>query len=139
VVGPDALRRDTLMRYPARRTLLSATIDTAFRIEPGAAGLRGPVRRVPGLVSGLVLWIPRPDMEAGDDPAKQAETRARRHLEQLLRTYVSHYNEHRPHRSLDLKSPDRHGARTLPRVSEANPVRRRDVLGGLIHEYEVAA
>jgi len=29
----------------------------------------------------------------------------RRHLEHVLRTYRRHYNEHRPHRSLDLRPP----------------------------------
>jgi Integrase core domain len=29
----------------------------------------------------------------------------RRHLERVLRTYLEHYNTHRPHRALDLKAP----------------------------------
>ncbi|MFN2471127.1 MAG: integrase core domain-containing protein [Gaiellaceae bacterium] len=29
-----------------------------------------------------------------------------RHLEHLLRVYRRHYNEHRPHRALDLIPPD---------------------------------
>ena len=31
----------------------------------------------------------------------------RRHLEQVLRIYLKHYNEHRPHRALALDAPDR--------------------------------
>jgi hypothetical protein len=30
----------------------------------------------------------------------------KRHLERVLRVFVDHYNSHRPHRSLDLASPD---------------------------------
>lgn len=65
----------------------------------------------------------------------------RHQLEHVLRAYVRHYNQHRPHRALDLKSPD---ASTLPSVrGDSKPqdlrVRRRDLLGGLIHEYEIAA
>ena len=30
----------------------------------------------------------------------------RRHLERVLRTYAAHYNEARPHRGLDLKTPE---------------------------------
>jgi putative transposase len=30
----------------------------------------------------------------------------RRHLEQVLRVFVAHYNGHRPHRSLNLTPPD---------------------------------
>ena len=32
------------------------------------------------------------------------------HLEQVLRIYVRHYNEHRPHRALGLKPPNPHAA-----------------------------
>jgi hypothetical protein len=31
----------------------------------------------------------------------------RGHLEQVLRTYVEHYNQHRPHRALGLESRER--------------------------------
>jgi transposase InsO family protein len=61
----------------------------------------------------------------------------RRHLEHVLRVFVDHYNTHRPHRSLDLRSPeaiDRDGPAALPR-----DVKRGDRLGGLIHEYRHAA
>lgn len=33
--------------------------------------------------------------------------RGRGHLERVLRIYVRHYNEHRPHRALGLEAPDR--------------------------------
>jgi hypothetical protein len=60
-------------------------------------------------------------------------------LEHLLRVYVDHYNGHRPHRALKLAAPDPARA-TLRLVTPAGPaVRRRDRLGGLIHEYSVAA
>ncbi len=59
----------------------------------------------------------------------------RRHLERVLRVYVDHYNTQRPHRALELQPPEpRYSART--RVGE---IRRRDRLGGLIHEYHRAA
>lgn len=65
----------------------------------------------------------------------------RRQLEQVLRIYVRHYNRARPHRALDLKPPDP-GAPPIrgssPSLHEL-PVSRRDLLGGLIHEYEIAA
>jgi putative transposase len=61
----------------------------------------------------------------------------RHHLEQVLRVFVDHYNGHRPHRALALtpphpmhsEHPDWSGAR----------VQRRDRLGGVIHEYSLAA
>jgi putative transposase len=64
----------------------------------------------------------------------------RGHLLRLLHTYVRHYNEQRPHRSLALAVPEA-GERKSPHVNpRPREVRRRDVLGGLICEYhEVAA
>jgi putative transposase len=62
----------------------------------------------------------------------------RRHLERVLCEYVAHYNARRPHRGLDLRAPDRPPDSALP-TSVHRAVRRRDVLGGLIHEYELAA
>ena len=61
----------------------------------------------------------------------------RRHLESVLKTYCAHYNGHRPHRSLHMSPPVRKSLWS----SDAPPrlVIRRDVLGGLIHEYERAA
>jgi len=59
----------------------------------------------------------------------------RRHLEHVLRVYVDHYNRQRPHRALDLKPPNPPNL-ALPAVGE---IRRRDRLGGLIHEYYQAA
>jgi putative transposase len=61
---------------------------------------------------------------------------SQRHLQALLAEYVCHYNEARPHRSLDLDPP-------LPRAATSTTgdgkVIRRDVLGGIVHEYERAA
>jgi putative transposase len=60
----------------------------------------------------------------------------RRHLERVLRLYVHHYNRERPHRALALRPPE-HGERSEgPPVGE---IRRRERLGGLIHEYYRAA
>jgi putative transposase len=57
----------------------------------------------------------------------------RRHLDRTLRTYADHYNRGRPHRGLALATPLAEDVDPLP-VSPRD-VRRRDVLGGLIHEY----
>ena len=62
----------------------------------------------------------------------------RRHLDRVLRVYVSHHTEQRPHRGLDLATP-RGGASSPARHTERRRIHRRDVLGGLIHEYGWAA
>jgi transposase InsO family protein len=59
-----------------------------------------------------------------------------RHLERVLVAYALHYNRARPHRSLDLYPPDPAPA---TQAAVGMPIRRRDVLGGLIHEYQRAA
>jgi putative transposase len=64
----------------------------------------------------------------------------RRHLERVLRIFVDHYNGHRPHRSLNLKPPDPERP-TLRLATPTRPdhIERQDRLGGLIHEYRLAA
>ncbi len=66
----------------------------------------------------------------------------RRQLERVMRVYVRHYNERTPHRALDLETPDppTMAPAVGDRVASKTPtIRRRDLLGGLIHEYEAAA
>jgi len=59
----------------------------------------------------------------------------RRHLEHTLRIYTTHYNRERPHRALRLQPPA-----TIERsATAAHAIERRDLLGGLIHEYQPAA
>jgi putative transposase len=60
----------------------------------------------------------------------------RRHLERVLRAYTAHYNRERPHRAIALQPPE-----AAPAITRANTgrIERRDVLGGLIHEYHRAA
>jgi hypothetical protein len=59
----------------------------------------------------------------------------RRRLEHAVRVYRRHYNEHRPHRALHLLRPDGRDPKPL---SAPDRLQRRDLLGGLIHEYEAA-
>jgi putative transposase len=60
----------------------------------------------------------------------------RRHLERVLRTYVEHYNTHRPHRALKLQPPQ---SQQPPPAAATGEIHRHDRLGGLIHEYYRAA
>jgi putative transposase len=63
----------------------------------------------------------------------------RRQLEHALRVYIRHYNHNRPHRSLDLEPPDpsaRPAGRSNAKFHDLR-VSRRNLLGGVIHEYDI--
>jgi putative transposase len=65
----------------------------------------------------------------------------RRQLERILHVYVRHYNQQRPHQALALQAPEP-SPMPSPRgepIRAAIAIRRRALLGGLIHEYEAAA
>src|SRR5262249_35204803 len=63
----------------------------------------------------------------------------RRQLEHVLRVYVQHYNAHRPHRSLDLRPPILNSTFPTSQQVPLREIQRRDLLGGLLHEYGTAA
>jgi hypothetical protein len=61
------------------------------------------------------------------------------HLRQVLTEYLRHYNSARPHRALGQLAPAQTDARP-PQINLAeHRIRRKQVLGGLTHEYQVAA
>jgi len=63
-----------------------------------------------------------------------------RQLYRVLIEYLRHYNVVGPHRSLDLQPPrPASHLRLVAPATVESPVRRVDVLGGLIHEYRRAA
>jgi putative transposase len=63
-----------------------------------------------------------------------------RHLERVLRVFIDHYNGHRPHRGLQLQPPDHRPSPTEPAAApQITSLKRRDRLGGLLHEYARAA
>ncbi len=63
----------------------------------------------------------------------------RRHLEQVLGAYVDHYVDERPHRGLGLAVPAGTRPPRVPAATGVPRIERKDVLGGLIHEYRRAA
>jgi len=63
----------------------------------------------------------------------------RGHLEQVLRVYVEDYNRYRPHRALGLAAPDPRAGLEVVGEDRQGRVRRCDLLGGLLHEYQRAA
>ena len=60
-----------------------------------------------------------------------------RHLDRALRVYVDHYNTQRPHRALGRHPPL--AIQPPPPPPPQATIQRRDRLGGLLHEYHLAA
>jgi putative transposase len=112
-----------------RDTKFSRAFDEVFRAE-GIKVIRTPVQ-APNANAFAERWV----RTVRADCLDRVFIVGRRHLEHVLRGYRRHYNEHRPHRALHLLPPN--GRDPTPR-SASTELRRRDLLGGLIHEYEAA-
>jgi putative transposase len=117
-----------------RDAKFTAAFDTVFT----AAGLQ-VVRippRAPQANAYAERWIRTVRVECLD----WILIRNRGHLHRVLGAYLRHYNSARPHRGLGLAVPQPPPvAVRVTRPVPARPIRRVDVLGGLIHEYVHAA
>jgi transposase InsO family protein len=111
----------------------TAAFDEVFRSD-GIRTIRTPVR-APRANAFIERWIGTVRRECLD----RLLIVNRRHLERVLRVYIRHYNEHRPHRSLDQRPPIEEPPPGSETDVDLDHVRRRDLLGGLIHEYKTAA
>ena len=116
-----------------RDSKFSHAFDEVFRTE-GIKVIRTPVR-APNANAFAERWV----RTVRADCLDRILILGRRHLEHVLRVYRRHYNEHRPHRALRLLPADRRpGGRDPTPLTAPARLRRRDLLGGLIHEYDAA-
>jgi len=129
-------------RRSRRRFLIhdrDAKFSRAFDAVFGSSGIRviRTLVRAPNANAHVERWVGSVRRECLD----RLLVFNRRQLERILRIYVRHYNERRPHRALALQAPDpptRPSTRGEP-VASATTIQRRDLLGGLIHEYQAVA
>jgi putative transposase len=128
----DGVRARFLIR--GRDSRSTHAFDEVFRSE----GIR--VIRAPRARANAERWVGTLRRECLD----RLLILGRRHLESVVDVYATHYNAHRPHRSLSQRPP----LAKPPPIREAAPraeqlqldrLRRHDRLGGLLHEYEPAA
>ena len=155
---PRGTRVTTLKRLDqARRATTIATGRLRAKLDPSQAqlgsGLPGPQLDLEGGELGLGI-VPLQNAIQAPNANAHAERvietmRAecldwmlilgQRHLDRTLRTYADHYNRGRSRCALALASPLAEASITVPVPVSTRDVRRRDLLGGLIHEYHGAA
>jgi putative transposase len=111
-----------------RDAKFSPAFDTVFASE-GIEVVRTPYR-TPTANAYAERWVGSVRAECLDHLLIVNEA----HLRYVLAGYVAHYNQARPHRGLGQRTPLPYAQSTT-----CGPVRRRDVLGGLIHEYDQEA
>ena len=116
-----------------RDAKFSRSFDDVFRSEGGQV-LTTPVR-APKANAYAERWVRTVRTECLDWLLVLGQA----HLERILRVYAAHYNAHRPHRALRLEPPLRQAGLTAVDGHQSPRERRRDLLGGLIHEYRRAA
>lgn len=113
-----------------RDAKFSGPFDEVFRSE-GLTMIRTPVR-APRANAVAERWDGTVRRECFD----HVLVFSRPHLQRVLAAYAKHYNRARPHRGLDLQAPESGVSRE---AIAGTKIQRRDVLGGLIHEYYEAA
>jgi putative transposase len=101
------------------------TFDAVFASE-GLEIVRTPYR-APTANAHAERWVRTARAECLDHLLIVNEA----HLRTVLASYTAHYNRARPHRGLHQQTPIPYAP-----MPGSGAVRRRDVLGGLIHEYD---
>ena len=120
-----------------RDSKFTREFDEVFRSQ-GIRVIKAPVR-APKARARAERWVGSVRCECLDripDPRSP-------HLQHVIGMYALHYNEHRPHRSLGQRSPCTDpppgDEQARADVIDLDRIIRRDLLGGVIHEYWLAA
>ena len=103
---------------------LPPAFDTVFAAE-GVDVIHTPYR-APNANACAERWVRSARAECLDHLLIAGEG----HLRHVLPEYIDYYNQARPHQGLAQRCPA-----ALPAPVPEGPVRRRDRLGGLLHDY----
>jgi putative transposase len=112
-----------------RDTKFTVSFDAVFA-SIGVGTIRIPVRS-PRANAVAERWVRTVREECLD----HLLVVSRRHLQSVLDDYLRHYNQARPHRGLQLAQPIPHPVS----APDGGAITRRDVLGGIVHEYDRVA
>jgi putative transposase len=117
-----------------RNAKFTAVLDAVFA-GAGVRVIKAPVR-APRANCYAERWVRTVRAEVTD----RMLITGPQHLRAVLDEYITHYNQRRPHRARNLRPPDHDDSVPAPVTGlAAARIRRRKVLGGLMHEYERAA
>jgi putative transposase len=108
-----------------RDSKFPTAFDTVFMSE-GITIIRTPVR-APNANAFAERWIRSVREECLDKLLIVSE----RHLERVLQAYVGYYNHARPHQGIDQQCP----VPLMRSTARDGPIERRDILGGVLHDY----
>ena len=111
-----------------RDTKFKSAFDTVFTSEDVTI-IRTPVR-APNANAFAERWVRSVREECLDRILILNE----RHLNRALTTYVDYYNHAQPRQGIEQRCPI-----PLESAARVGPIERRDILGGVIHDYRRAA
>ncbi|MEV6035811.1 integrase core domain-containing protein [Nonomuraea sp. NPDC052116] len=116
-----------------RDAKFTAVFDEVFT-SLGARVIKTPVR-APQANARAERWVGTVRRECTDRMLIYDEG----YLRRVLQAYERHYNRHRPHRSRDRRPPQPPHTPTPPGDPDQVRLQRRQVLDGLINQYQRAA
>ncbi len=108
-----------------RDTKFAVAFDTVF-ISEDVTIIRTPPR-APNANAFAERWI-RSAREACLD---KILILGERHLARVLTAYTDYYNHARPHQGIEQRCP----VPLIPGAAREGPIERRDILGGVLHDY----